>query len=73
MIIGTIDFAVLLISGDKTMKNSVEATERKKRVGRWLTEWEEMKKKWKKINWHTILHVKMYHVCQKICCVLVLY
>lgn len=31
MIIGTIDFAVLLISGDKTMKNSVEATERKKK------------------------------------------
>lgn len=47
MIIGTIDFAVLLISGDKTMKNSVEATERKKK-GREMINW--MRRNEKKVN-----------------------
>lgn len=47
MIIGTIDFAVLLISGDKTMKNSVEATERKKK-GREMINW--MRRNEKKVK-----------------------
>lgn len=47
MIIGTIDFAVLLISGDKTMKISVEAMERK-RKGREMINW--MRRNEKKVK-----------------------
>lgn len=49
MIIGTIDFSVLLISGDKTMKNSVEAMERKKK-GREMINWMRRNKKKVKEN-----------------------